>query len=653
MSDRVVRDGRDEQPGTSSSDTPAPRSSCGWLEGVNTLSEVLRRRAEQEAQGDDFRFLFVNDPLTVENKGHGESAIPETFPHPTGNDDHSVAFSFRDAYAIARRSAHALAEEGVQRGDKVLLVLPTGPGFHAAFWGCQVLGAIPVPAVPPYSLRTIDEYVARIVRLATNAHVKCVVTEKKLIPVFKVAKSKGGEAKKCFSRVLLGRDLLAATTLHPEQPDPSPEAPALIQYTSGSTGNPKGVVLSHRNLLANVRAIGIGAEFRTGDVACAWLPMYHDMGLIGHMVAAHVWGMPLVLLPPDIFIKRPKEWLKALHRYKGTCSASPNFGYSLCVKKLKDEDVSKLDLSAWRVAFCGAEPIAAETVRGFTERFASAGFNPGTFFPVYGMAELSLAATFPPPGRPPIFDRVERESFERHGRAAQAAGELPPEQVMTWVSVGRAVPDHEIRVVDRKDARTPLGERLEGEVQVRGPSLMQGYFENPVATAEAIQDGWLRTGDLGYIANGELYVTGRIKEIIIKSGKNLYPQDIERAVAAVAGVRHGCVAAFGVRNDQRGTEELVVVAEIRAEHEDETHRERLSTEVKRAVFEATGASPDIVVLAEPGTVPKTSSGKIQRDLAKKRYIAGELAPVGTKISTLARLKIAQVVENIRGFARGD
>jgi acyl-CoA synthetase (AMP-forming)/AMP-acid ligase II len=610
----------------------------GWLEGVETLSEIAQVRSEQAASQAGFRFLFVN-----------KDELPPGFTQPAGEDS-SVAVGYRDAFEIARRAAFHLASRGVGRGDKVLIVMPTGPGFLAAFLGCQLLGAVPVPAVPPFSLRTIDEYVGRIVRLATNAQIRAVVTIDKLVPVFRVARGSGAEAKKCFSRVVLSRELLAEDEALDSTAPPDPDAPALIQYTSGSTGTPKGVVLSHRTLLANVRAIGKGAQFHEGDVALAWLPLFHDMGLIGHFIAAHVWGMPLVLLPPEVFVKRPKEWLKAITRYKGTCSASPNFGYALCCRKVKEDELASFDLSSWRVAFCGAEPIAPDTVRSFTEKFAKSGFAPGAFFPVYGMAELSLAATFPPPGRPPVYDRIERDAFERTGKALPASAELTSEQTMTWVSVGSAVPGHEIRIVGKDGL--PLPERTEGEIQVRGPSLMVGYYENPVATAEAIQQGWLRTGDLGYIASGELYVTGRSKEMIIKGGRNLYPQDIERAASTVEGIRAGCCAAFGVRNDARGTEDLILVAELKVATTDEAARESLASSVKRAVFDATGASPDLVVLVSPGSVPKTSSGKIQRDLARKRYLKNDLERGGTSLATLARLKIAQVVENLKGFVFG-
>lgn len=610
----------------------------GLLQGVETLTEIAQIRAEQKLAGSGFRFLFVN-----------EEELPPNFTRPSG-DDHSVALSYSDAFEIARRAAFHLASRGVGRGDKVLIVMPTGPGFLAAFIGCQLLGAIPVPAVPPFSLRAIDEYVGRIVKLATNAHVRAVVTIEKLVPVFRLARSASAESKKCFSRVILTRELLAEDQSLDYITPPDPDAPALIQYTSGSTGIPKGVVISHRSLLANVKAIGQGAGFRESDVALAWLPLFHDMGLIGHFIAAHVWGMPLVLLPPEVFVKRPKEWLRAITRYKGSCSASPNFGYALCVRKVKEDELATFDLSSWRVAFCGAEPIAPDTVRTFTEKFSKAGFAPGAFFPVYGMAELSLAATFPPPGRPPVFDRIDRDAFERTGTAVSATEAAPSEQTMTWVSVGMAVPGHEVRIVKKDGALLP--DRTEGEIQVRGPSLMSGYFENPVATAEAIQSGWLRTGDLGYVANGELYVTGRSKEMIIKGGRNLYPQDIERASSTVEGVRAGCCAAFGVRNDARGTEDLVLVAELKNNAADPAARETLATEIKRAVFEATGASPDVVVLVAGGTVPKTSSGKIQRDLARKRYMKNDLERGGTSLATLARLKIAEVMHSLKGFVFG-
>jgi fatty-acyl-CoA synthase len=443
--------------------------SFGLLEGVGTLTEIAQIRAEQKVNGAGFRFLFVS-----------EEELPPDFMRPSG-EDQSVALSYADAYDIARRAAYHLASRGVGRGDKVLIVMPTGPGFLAAFIGCQLLGATPVPAVPPFSLRTIDEYVARIVKLATNARVRAVVTIEKLVPVFRLARSASADAKRCFSRVLLARELLSEDQMLDYVAPPDPDAPALIQYTSGSTGTPKGVVLSHRSLLANVKAIGQGAAFRESDVALAWLPLFHDMGLIGHFIAAHVWGMPLVLLPPEVFVKRPKEWLKAITRYRGTCSASPNFGYALCVRKVKEEELPSFDLSSWRVAFCGAEPIAPDTVRTFTEKFSKAGFAPGAFFPVYGMAELSLAATFPPPGRPPVLDRIERDPFERLGKAAPAADSLPSEQTMTWVSVGSAVPGHEIRVVG-KDGAARRSCRATSRTRSRRPSRSRTAGSTPATS---------------------------------------------------------------------------------------------------------------------------------------------------------------------------
>ena len=513
----------------------------------------------------------------------------------------------------------------------------------AAFHGCQVLGAIPVPVVPPTSLARMEDHLARIARIAKICEAKAVVVGGQMMPVFKLVRSRDKDAKKALKHALRGGELLEETGDPLELATPDPESPAMIQFTSGSTGDPKGVVLPHRALLANMKGIGTAAAFRKGDVACAWLPLFHDMGLIGHFLCATAWGIPLVLIPPEVFIRRPKEWLKAMSRYRGTASAAPNFAYSLCVKKCKDRDLEGVDLSPWRVAFCGAEPINPETVTSFIDRFQGYGFKASTFFPVYGMAEFSLAATFPDPLAEPRFDQVDRHTFEREGKAVPAeAGESAAETVV-WVGVGQALPEHACRVVDADG--NPLPEREEGQVEVTGPSLMSGYYENPLATAEALRDGWLRTGDLGYLAEGELFVTGRSKEVIIKGGKNLYPQDVEAAAATVKGIRVGCCAAFGLRNEKRGTEDLILICETREDDPDE--RDRIHTQVRQAVLEAIGATPDAIVLVGPGTVPKTSSGKIQRDLMRQRYRKGDLKPGRPSLFTLVRLKVSATIERVR------
>lgn len=603
---------------------------------VYTRAETIGQMLEERARGplgDDIRFLFVNEDDVPPDRS------------PSGPDD-CVTFSFAEALDLARRAAYHLRARGVRHGDRVLLVLPTGPSFLAAFYGCQVLGAIPVPVVPPASLARMDDHIARIARVATICEARAVVVSKGLLAITGLVRSRFKEARAALSNVVFGQDLLREDGRVHDMASVRPEDPAMLQFTSGSTGDPKGVILPHRSLLANMKGIGLAAGFTRDDVALAWLPLFHDMGLIGHFLASTAWGLPLVLMPPETFIRRPREWLKAISKYRGTCSAAPNFAYSLCAKKIKDRDLAGIDLSSWRVAFCGAEPVNPKTVTDFIARFEPYGFQPTTFFPVYGMAEMSLAATFPLPGSPPRFDRVVRHRFEQGGVAEPApeprdSGEAT--DVITWVSVGRPLPEHEVRIVDAEGR--PVPERHEGEIEVRGPSMMAGYYRAQVATAEAIRDGWLRTGDLGYLAEGDLFVTGRRKEIIIKSGKNLYPQDIEAAAARVDGIRAGCCAAFGVTNHARGTEDLVLVCETR--HDDPQERARLMSEVRTAVLEAIGATPDVVVLVLPGTVPKTSSGKIQRDLMRKRYMAGDMRAGQATLMTKVKLKVAETLERVR------
>jgi fatty-acyl-CoA synthase len=596
------------------------------LENCKTYADVLRFRA-QFKNSIDVRFLHLES----------HSRDPRG---PTLGEDDSQGYSYNDVLKVAERSAHFLQSKGIGVGDKVCLVLPTGPAFMAAFFGCQLLGAIPVPAVPPYSLNRLDEYLKKTASLMSASESKALVTSEQLLPVFKAA---GGRA---FSNLISDMELLSHPTEIEKHAEFGDDATAMIQFTSGSTGAQKGVVLSHKNLLANVLGIGRAAEFVAEDVCVTWLPLYHDMGLIGHFLSAIVWGMPLILIPPQRFIMRPSSWLKAMTKFKGSASAAPNFAYSLCIKKITEKTMKDLDLSAWRVAFCGAEPIDTKTVRKFIEKFASCGFPNGTFFPVYGMAENALAVTFPPPGRGPIYDTIERQSFEATGRAIS----VPPETegCLEHISVGRALPEHEVRVANEEGQKMPEGQL--GEIEIRGPSLMQGYYKNPSATAEVMREGnWLRTGDLGYFRNSELYITGRRKEMIIKGGKNYFPQDIEGAAGQVEGIRMGCCAAFGLFNSPRGTEDLILICETRLKGE---ARNGLIEAVRKKVRESCGTSPDEVLLVLPGSVPKTSSGKIQRGLASQRYLKGDLTPGRKPVFTLARVYMYQMLQKLGSFTRG-
>jgi acyl-CoA synthetase (AMP-forming)/AMP-acid ligase II len=320
--------------------------------------------------------------------------------------------------------------------------------------------------------------------------------------------------------------------------------PALIQYTSGSTGDPKGVLLSHANLLANIRAIGQALAVRPDDVTVSWLPLYHDMGLIGKWLGSLYHGVPLVLMSPIAFLSRPSRWLAAVHAHSGTVSAAPNFAFDLCVHKIPDEDVQGLDLRSWRLAMNGSEAVSPDTLDRFIRRFTPFGFKASAMCPVYGLAESSVALTMSPIERPPRVDALVREPFERT-REVRPTDATDP-HALKFVSCGRPLPDHRIRIVDALGL--PLEERVEGHVQFRGPSVTSGYFRNADATRAVMHEGWMDSGDLGYQADGELFITGRIKDIIIQAGRNICAQEVEEAAAATAGIRKGCIAAFGIQD---------------------------------------------------------------------------------------------------------
>jgi 1-acyl-sn-glycerol-3-phosphate acyltransferase len=425
---------------------------------------------------------------------------------------------------------------------------------------------------------------------------------------------------------------------------------AFIQYTSGSTGQPKGVALTHANLLANVRAMAIAVQATPRDVFVSWLPLYHDMGLIGAWLGSLLVGFPLFVMSPLAFLARPRRWLEAITRYGGTLSAGPNFAYELCLKRLADDDLAGLDLRSWRLAFNGAEAVGPDTVRRFSERFAACGLAPTAMTPVYGLAEASVGLLFPPLGRVAPIDCIERERFSRERRALPAsAGDAT---ALRFVACGRPLPGHEVRIVDAEGRE--LGERSEGRLEFRGPSATSGYWRNPEQTARLLHDGWLDSGDRAYAAEGDIYLTGRVKDIVIRGGRNLYPQEIEEAVGAVDGIRKGCVAAFGSADRDSGTERLVVLAEVPAQRlRDAAGLAALRDAVGRAVVGAIGEPADAIVLAPPHTVLKTSSGKVRRSACRERYERGELAPATASARRqLLRLAGAALGQRLRSAARG-
>ena len=564
-------------------DTPAP-----WPEDAATLIDVLEYHLR--VHPDRVHMVLEDD------------------------DGKAVPLTYRGLYQAATRVARGLRSRGLQPGRCVAIMLPTELGYFASFLGVMLAGGIPVPLYPPVRLDRIAEYMARCEKILGNAQAQILITFDRAARVAEIARDRVDCIEHVVSSaVLLKGDDEGGTA----RADVLPEHTALLQYTSGSTGDPKGVELTQANVLANIRAAAEGCDLQPDDVMVSWLPLYHDMGLIGGWLMCFYGGVPTVLMSPMAFLSRPLRWLQALTDYRGSISVAPNFAFDLCVKRVPDEAMAGLDLHRMRALLNGSEPITVKTLDGFIDRFGPVGMKREALFCAYGLAENMVAVTFPPVGRAPRVDRIERTTFEADGHAVSSSAA----DALEFVGVGSAVPRHEVRVVDGDEQ--PVAERRQGIIQFRGPSSFKGYFRRPDATAEVQRaDGWVDTGDLGYLADGELFITGRAKDLIIKGGRNYYPHEFEAAAASVQGVRQGCVAAFAVPDANSGTEKVVVVAETR--EKDGTSREILQAQVVEAVTAAVGIPPDEVVLGIVGAVPKTSSGKIRRREAKRLYLEGTI-----------------------------
>lgn len=524
---------------------------------------------------------------------------------------------------------------GVQSGDRIALMLPTAPEFFPAFFGAVLAGAVPVPLYPPWRPDRIEEYARRQAGIIADSGARVLVTFRE---VGRLARLLGSQVPGLEKVVTVGSLGKAAGTVV----RPLPRDVAFIQYTSGSTGDPKGVVLTHSNLIANIRAIAEALKIDSRDVGVSWLPLYHDMGLIGAWLSCLYLGVPIMIMSPQAFLTRPERWLWAIHRYRATLSAAPNFAYELCMRRVDDRSLEGLDLSCLRGTLNGAEPVQPETLEGFSRRFQPYGFRAEALMPVYGLAESSLAVTIPPLGRRPLLDPVDRGALEATGRARPASGQSV--NPLTLVSAGRPLAGHQVRIVGR--AGNPLPDRVQGHIQCRGPSVMQGYFGRAEATAEVLQNGWLKTGDLGYLADGELFVTGRVKDIIIQGGRNLYPQELEHIAGDVEGVRRGCVAAFGVSGSRVAGERLVLVAETRRTEPEE--KAKLAAAIRERMDAQVGIPLDEVVLVPPQSVPKTSSGKIRRDNCRRLYLQGKLdSPRSAVWVQVARLAVRSLVQRSR------
>ena len=589
--------------------------------------------ADTIATPDDSRTLV--DVLNWHAKTHPDRPHIQIY---TDEGDGEI-ITYQQLKDTAMRVAGGLQQRGLKPAEPVAIMLPSGPDYFYSFFGILLAGGIPVPIYPPARPSQLEDHMRRHVRILRNCLARTFITVAEAKNVAQLLKSQVPN----LHHIVSAADLVESNAIT-MPPVLSPGDTAFLQYTSGSTGNPKGVVLTHANLLANIRAMGDAVEADSKDVFVSWLPLYHDMGLIGAWLGSLYFAMLFVVMPPLSFLARPERWLWAIHHYRGTLSASPNFGYEYCLRRLKDEDIKGLDLSSWRAAFNGAEAVSPKTLSNFSQHYEAFGFNERAMMPVYGLAESSVGLTFPPLQRGPIIDSIERDTFMQTAIAITAQEE--DQHALRFVSSGLPLAQHQIRIIGSTGHELP--ERHQGRLEFKGPSSTSGYYRETEKTRSLFDGDWLDTGDLAYIAQGELFITGRIKDIIIRAGRNIYPHELEEAVGDIAGIRTGRVAVFGSEDKHSKTERLVVIAETRSENDDE--REKLRTDINELATDLIGSPPDEVVLAPPGTVLKTSSGKIRRTASRELFEKGEIGKSQTSVYwQIARIALASILPQLRRF----
>lgn len=566
----------------------------------SSLVHVLQHRAEETPDRLAFRFL------------------------PDGTSDHLIDWTYGELAARAGAVAAHLHERGLD-GGLIVLALDPGLDYVAGLFGIMQAGCTAVPCFPPFGRRAT----ARFLSVLDDCAPRAVLTDPRFagqVEQFHAQLTAGGERPQWifpepdFYRLEPGGEVPLRAV-----------EPALIQYSSGSTGDPKGIVLTHENLLSNCRVLDAHMGYEEDRVGCSWLPPYHDMGLMGTIMLAVHGGWPLVMLSPIHFVQDPYRWLKAITDHKVTISVGPNFAFDLCAQSIGDEEVATLDLSRLRQVFCGSEPVSSNTMDRFRERFAPVGFDAGSFIPCFGLAEATLFVS----GKPEASDRIRTEWLDKdaleHGHARRAEDPKGADAVGV-VSCGVIAENHEVLVVD-PHTLAPLPEGEVGEIWVGGANVAAGYLGRPELSASTFGarpagagDGgsYLRTGDLGFFLDGELFVTGRLKDLIVISGRNLHPQDIEHSVLrADEDLRR--IAAFAVRSEARDEEEVVLVAEFRGTAKEFALRQKeLLERVTAAVTEEHGVRPGRVHIGPPGTVLMTTSGKVRRRDTRKAYLEGTL-----------------------------
>ena len=561
--------------------------------------------------------------------------VPLTRVLSTATGFEGRATTLAELAGWANRYIALFEERGIQPGDRVLLSLADPRQLIACLLGAMARGIVTVPLQTHAEFRSAALFRERMVGVANDCRPSLVLVEDPRTWSDHIGE---GVRAPVLEVGQIVADVGTAEELHVNPFAPS--TPAIIQYTSGSTGTPRGVVITHENIAANVRAIGVTSRTTPGDRFFSWLPLHHDMGLVGGLLFPLYFRIPTHIMSPADFMTRPVTWLRGMQHFRATMTVGPTFAYSLCWRKVPDSQLVGLDLSSCRLAFCGAEPIEPAVARGFVERFAAYGLKSTCFYPVYGLAEATLAVTFPTPGEELVLDVVDRAALAAEGVARPV--EPGAANATSFVSVGHPVAEHGVRVLD-PESRRPCADRHVGEIVSTGPSVSPRYYDED----RHAQRSSLETGDLGYLADGMLYVIDRIKDLVIVAGQNFAPSDIEPCAAETVGARRGRVAAFSLPGNN-GTEALHLVAEI--DSRSWRSQRAIRQEMTERVMRTFGLVVEGVALVPPGTIPRTSSGKLKRRACRDLYAAGSYAP-NVSWSERVSLKLAPAIRMAHAVRR--
>ncbi len=562
------------------SQSPHSAEAADVLSRANTLTGALRDLALQRPD---------DEALVLLDRRAGEQAV-----------------TLAALWDRARCFQAAFGERGLEPGSMVVLVLPTSTDLIAAYFGAMLAGGIPAMlSTPSHRIADPSLFTARVAHVVENGRPHSLVCGPDVAALFE------GERAACLGDArLLAPDEVGTPDAWPMPVACGPETIATVQYSSGTTGTPKGVLVTHGAATNNLRSMRAGFGVREDDVAVNWIPLYHDMGLFGAFLLPLLCGCKTVLIPTMDFMRDPTLWLRTIDRYGGTFSWAPNLAYALCAKRLTDDQLEGLDLSSWRLALNGSEAVLAPTLEAFARRMAPYGFAPTSMSPAYGLAEATVLATVHPVDELPRCEVLDRDALAREGVARPTSGDG-----VSCVSVGRAIPDCRLEIRDPEGR--PLPDRRVGTVWLRSNALFERYHDDPERTRRVRVGDWLDTGDSGYMVDGYLFFVAREKDLIVIGGEKYLPDDIESVINRVPGVREGCAVAFGVQNEQRGTEDLAAVVETR-ETSEEALRD-LERRIRREITQVTGLGLGALVLVPPGGIEKGTSGKLARGPTRARY----------------------------------